>query len=41
MRTAQSTLADHHDDDELALVTGVVGACALLLAEDLGLDCWG
>ena len=41
MRTAQSKLADHHDDDEFALATGVVGACALLLAEDLGPDCYG
>jgi len=40
MHSALSLLAEHHDDEELALVTGVVGACALLLAEDLGLDCY-
>lgn len=38
LRGMLTFVAEHHSDEELALVTQVVGASALLIAQNLGLS---
>jgi hypothetical protein len=38
LSAALAPIAEHYDDEELAVVTGVIAHTALLIASDLGLE---